>query len=131
MGTNYYLAQPATRKANENDVKAIQELLTSGRQNEISQYFQSEGLVPKEIHIGKSSYGWKFSFSADRHPNFKSWKKELESTTYKIQDEYGETITLKELLLIIESKQKGEYLKEFQWEYLDEDGYRMIKGDYC
>jgi hypothetical protein len=64
----------------------------------------------QQIHLGKSSAGWTFSFRGDREAgivDFEAWlnriDKKLEDN-WRIRNEYGEATTLTELLQLIETK---------------------------
>jgi len=60
----------------------------------------------KEIHLGKSSYGWAFHFQLnDReyYKNIDEMKKWLRGK--KIVDEYGRNVTKKEFWEMVELKQ--------------------------
>ena len=100
MGTNYYRRGKLTKEQknrfkeaiDKNDYKTVEELF--------NEY--------KEVHIGKSSYGWKFLWDANFfnyfEPNKESiykWLKEGE-----IVDEYGEPYTYEEFINYIENRKK-------------------------
>jgi len=115
MGTNYYI------KANE---------------------CECCGHKPRNIHIGKKSYGWKFLFQ--RHEGLTSkaeWVEELRSDVL-IEDEYGRSIQADDLIRSIEEWQSNELTglnchslcgcsedcrrwNESGGEYLDAEGYRF------
>jgi len=88
----------------------------------------------EEIHIGKSSYGWTFSFHAtDEIRSYQEWLKFLERYDVKIYDEYDEEISLKRFKEIIESKkdEKHNHAREYpEGNYLDEEGHSMNTGDF-
>lgn len=105
MGTNYYLRHEPCEHCGRSD---------------------------EEIHLGKSSLGWTFSFRAypDADPpviDFASWRKQLETGT--IWDEYGQQATPEDLAVLIEQKRSGRddlYRDDFR----DEDGNRFIPGEF-
>lgn len=83
MGTNYYVHTPACEKACEHCS------------------------APEQLHLGKSSAGWKFLFQAEedwpREQAYSLWLERAQSG--EIKDEYGRTITLGDLLARVETKQ--------------------------
>jgi hypothetical protein len=103
------------------------------------------------LHIGKSSGGWKFLFAP--YPDlgltsWKAWKSYLESTSSIIEDEYGQTVTLAELIELVESKQRPDMLdatsasfeqwgptpkdQRYKYETADDEGYRFsTTDDFC
>ena len=71
----------------------------------------------EELHIGKSSAGWSFSFRGYSEEymlygvkSFDDWKRVIKEHNMKIYDEYGNYITLDEFIGIVESKKGGENL---------------------
>lgn len=73
---------------------------------------------PEEIHLGKSSAGWRFSFQYNGGRFYKTvkemkmWLKDKE-----IKNEYGEDVSYKSFLQMVAQKQKhklahAEYVKE-------------------
>ncbi|TNC14946.1 hypothetical protein FF100_05060 [Methylobacterium terricola] len=62
----------------------------------------------EKLHIGKSSGGWEFLFAPyPEHglTSFAAWKDYLKDRT--ILNEYGDTITLADLINIVEAKKGG------------------------
>jgi hypothetical protein len=104
MGTNYYAIPKVT------DITKIEMKLCIDKED----FTTLRDLIPKEIHIGKSSGGWKFLF------NHNGWKyyKDLESlkeflSLNKIFDEYDREIAFEEFWEMVESKQDGIDDKEY------------------
>lgn len=66
----------------------------------------------KELHIGKSSAGWKFSFAlnGEEYHNVKQLKKWL--TRKEIRDEYGKKISHARFWKMVNDKQKLKNPKE-------------------
>ncbi len=65
---------------------------------ECDDFQELRGLIPANVHIGKSSAGWKFVFN---HNNWEYWDKTLESMceflkNSDIENEYGVPITYDE-----------------------------------
>ena len=88
----------------------------------------------EEIHLGKSSAGWSFTFQAfpDTGPpvmDFASWKAQLDGPG-EIRDEYGQPVTAQELLDTVESKRGGRSTLYPPHDFLDADGNRFLKGDF-
>lgn len=81
MGTNYYI-----------------------RENECENCKRFE-----DIHLGKSSYGWQFSFNYNGGKFYKNIGQMKKWTKNKvIKDEYGDTITYNDFWTMVESKQTKE-----------------------
>lgn len=63
----------------------------------------------EEIHLGKSSIGWQFTFRA----NYDLYKDVPEMREYlkdkEIKNEYGEGVSYKEFWEMVDSKQKKEH----------------------
>lgn len=109
-----------------------------------------------EIHIGKSSYGWTFSFHAFREgdyeslatvgiKSYKEWIDLLENIKGGIYDEYGQEISLDEFKNLVKSKEKEKFNhttycqnSENSWDrrhaevncFLDEEGHSFSYGDF-
>jgi len=104
-----------------------------------------------EIHIGKSSAGWSFSFHGFRKENdegliiisYKDWLKELQNG--EIYDEYGRKVTLEEFMKLVENKKDAslnhtaycrnsdcefnrKHAEEYCW--LDESGNSFQAGEW-
>ena len=75
-------------------------------------YYHKRNICPTcgrhdEAHIGKSSFGWQFSFRGySEIRSYKDWIKELENNG-TIYDEYGRGMSLKEFKLMVKLKSKG------------------------
>lgn len=85
-----------------------------------------------EIHLGKSSAGWQFSFQYNGGKFYKDIKEMKAWLKGKqIWDEYGEKISYKRFWQLVASKQKWERLnhsKEYPGNTLLIDGYSF--SDY-
>lgn len=89
---------------------------------------ESCGHDPERIHLGKSSYGWRFKLqynNGEFYKNIEDMKKWL--VDKKIFDEDGVEITPKQFWSMVETKQKEkkENIKDFGF---DLDGYEFIDG---
>ena len=93
MGTNYYLR----RKLSINERQEIIDDIIFCR------YDDARDKLPKDIHIGKKSCGWKFLWNANRFKNFKPSKDSIMSflRSGQIIDEYGRWLTYEEFLDVI------------------------------
>lgn len=85
MGTNFYIRQRVSQQQKEEIINSI------NKEN----WYNLKQLIPKEIHIGKRSCGWKFLWNANHfqyfNPNKESLIQFLKSG--QIYDEYGEQFT--------------------------------------
>jgi len=125
MGTNYYVAKNRCECCNRYD---------------------------EEYHIGKSSYGWAFSFQgykAERLVSWRAWKEFLKNQT--IMDEYGDQISYEEFVEMIETYKSPSFVNEngrknlqhneqgkidsrpwfnpeYDWD--DEDGYSFCSREF-
>ena len=111
----------------------------------------------ERIHIGKSSYGWTFSFrgyspenysseiikecktSFDRIISYKHWLGFIKESKFKIIDEYGGKVTVKHFKELVISKDKmNNHAKESYknaWPdakdcWLDEDGNSFSRTEF-
>ena len=99
------------------------------------------------IHIGKSSFGWKFCFQTQNdHWNeppvvwntfnqVKEWlcKYTVEEKTYAIVDEYDQIIPYEELIELIDAKQNDEFSRSNKenFDYArNVDGYRFSDEEF-
>jgi len=77
-------------------------------------------------HLGKSSFGWKFTFRYyKQYKSIEDVKKKFRSG--KIIDEYGEEISFFALWCKIESKQSGKK----HTKCITIDGYDFIDVNFC
>ena len=86
MGTNYYCE--------------------TGRMLTVTCDCGFEHQIPESIHIGKNSWGWKFTLHGIPEKglnDYKSWEKLLDTCT-RIFDEYGDAVPLDEMKEIILKK---------------------------
>lgn len=101
-------------------------------------------------HIGKSSWGWTFSFHGERDvdptfnvlgeivASFEDWKIRLKKG--KIFDEYGEKISLTDFIEMVEekitqSKNHTTYCRENHLDHaekcwLDKEGHSFAEGEF-
>ena len=100
----------------------------------------------EELHLGKKSVGWKFSFQAidlvDKDieiKSYKQWLKFIVDNEAVIYNEDGENILLKEFQDIVKNslKEKNDIVmyckKEHEQDecYYDEEGYCMQLREFC
>jgi len=80
-----------------------------------------------EIHLGKSSYGWKFCFQLNGEKFYKNVDEMRDWLKYKeIKDEYGATISKEDFWKMVEEKQNG---KNSEDEIII-DGYSFINREF-
>ena len=100
-----------------------------------------------QIHIGKASVGWQFTFHATEEiKSWQDWFIFLFKPDVYIFDEYNEKVTLDNFRELVASKQKPEFLNHAKeaikrkatdpfWKdeesYLDPEGYSMSPGEFC
>jgi hypothetical protein len=90
---------------------------------------QTCGHKPEGVHLGKSSYGWKFMFQANGEryysnvPEMKEWLKDK-----KIEDEYGEEISQDKFWEMVEEKQKCKTESECDCNIVN--GYKFFNREF-
>jgi hypothetical protein len=97
MGTNYYLRKNICKECARYD----------------------------ELHLGKSSMGWRFTFRAHNDPHIHStedWKKRMKEGL--IFDEYGCPVSEKEFWEIVEAKRDGKAHESY-----DNDSWKDADGN--
>ena len=108
MGTNYY-AKPEVLSRMAQEYKAV----------DIRPFI-------KEVHLGKSSGGWKFTLqynNGDFYTDWGSMKKWLEGMT--IENEYGTEVSLKDFVKLVDSKQQITDPEDIE-EMVDIGGYKRL-----
>lgn len=96
----------------------------------------------EEIHIGKSSYGWEFSFhGTDEIRSWKDWLAILKGGG-EIVDEYGAPITFEDFRKVVEERSHPngllnhtDYCREMYPDYAkslwkDGEGYSFSDGEF-
>ena len=104
MGTNFYAI-----KQLPNSIKGkICELIETARYDEAKKLFDDNY---EKIHIGKSSFGWKFIFDYNHFKyydlNRKSINDFLCRNDVKLYDEYGEQVSIDDFWRLVDSKKDG------------------------
>lgn len=99
MGCNYYARPKATQELKDKIITAVN----------VGDFKTAKGLMPDEIHIGKSSHGWKFIFN---HNDWQYFGKSLESLELfllacDIFNEYGAPISNESFWEMVEEKKNG------------------------
>lgn len=83
-------------------------------------------------HVGKSSYGWSFSFqTGEGMPrSWAEWKQRLAGE--RIEDEYGSTVSLSDLETIVEETRGGRnHAREYpRGSYLDAEGHSFSEDEF-
>jgi len=95
MGTNYYLRKGVCEHCNQ---------------------------FTEEIHIGKSSCGWKFLFSTDLGASKEEVFDAMLDSNLPIYNEYGDKVTSSHLINLIISKQEDKSHTKTNPNYYLEDG---------
>lgn len=88
-----------------------------------------------ELHIGKSSMGWKFLFKLHHHPLniycYQDWLIHLKDIKKVIYNEYNEKIEFEQLLDLIEKKRNGKSQANLDsYFYQDEEGYDFCSNEF-
>lgn len=91
----------------------------------------------KELHIGKSSFGWVFAMRIHKYYNINSyedWKRLFNIGI--IMDEYGEQITTEKMKKIIEDRKptkrtSDDIIKDYYTEMAPNGLYRTKLGSHC
>lgn len=84
----------------------------------------------EEVHLGKSSFGWKFLFQYNGgkfYKNVHEMKKWLSNKV--IKNEYGEIVPCNEFWKMVKEKQKTTDPEEIK-EYLIIDGYKFFDREF-
>ena len=156
MGTNYYLKRIPTQE----EIEKTKRLLDEGKiesqsgysnwdpEKDVAAQDMIEQMI-KEIHIGKSSYGWQFTFrvNKDLYKNsqqacFDYIKKAIESGKWKFIDEYGNEESLDEFIKHVNQKIGGYTFKtdpnkNKYYHYIEntnsisEDGSWWVDNEFC
>lgn len=112
MSTNYYLKRTPT----EEERKKAKDLID---QQDYDAAIACLSDMSEELHVGKSSYGWKFSFQiaedgldmGDKDLTRKNVYEVISDYLkrgYELIDEYEDKVSLSELIDLVESKVKEE-----------------------
>ena len=84
----------------------------------------------EEVHIGKSSFGWKFCFALNDKKYYKNFKELKEFLKDKvIKDEYNQEISLEQFLDLVEAKQDSKN-NQTDYEAIDISGYTFQDGEF-
>lgn len=90
----------------------------------------------EELHIGKKSYGWEFSFQAYPRLGIFSvtdWKNAFDNVEAQIVNEYNEVFSVEEMCEIIDSACPGSNFSDerLNLNHCDEaEGYQCYKDPY-
>lgn len=84
----------------------------------------------EEVHIGKSSHGWKFMFQLNGkyYKNITELKQFLSDK--RIEDEYGGTVTIDDFWKMVEEKQKEKGEGGTDRDLIVIDGYDFYERDF-
>ena len=112
MGTNYY----AVRILNEIEKENAKKMIENDQYGELKEFLDEK---TREIHIGKSSIGWKFLFNWNKEKYYKPLKHSINDflSLYRIVDEYGKEISLESFWEMVEKKSNGMDNEEYYSKY--------------
>ena len=157
MSTNYYLKRIPTKE----EIDQCHQLLDKRKIDTDDLYNEGLGAlclenvlstITEKIHIGKYSGGWRFLFRTNQNFYEKSiysclafLTRSLESGLWRICNEYGETVSIKDFEQIVEKSLGGitiaDYYKkhpeEKRWstygpqQEIAQDGSRWWDVDFC
>ena len=85
----------------------------------------------KEVHLGKSSAGWEFSFAWNEgkyYKNLKEFKEWLSTKT--IRNEYGEEISHEEFWDMVKTKRGGLTMKKYYLKYPEHNVFNTKVSDH-
>ena len=94
------------------------------------------GRADYELHIGKSSAGWRFNLRAHVDPEIASWadwKSYLSENRPRIFDEYGQEHSVESLIAWVESKRDGSNHADLyprDGTFKDGDGWPLSYGEF-
>jgi len=92
------------------------------------------GRSDPEIHLGKSSFGWSFALQANEFTMYKNWEEMKEWLKGKeIKDEYGDTISVKGFIRMVEGLKKVKDPENVDWGSrppVEIDGYRFHTTEF-
>jgi hypothetical protein len=125
MGTNYYVVKNVCECCHRYDI---------------------------QYHIGKSSWGWSFTFQGYKYDNLTSWKQWKEFLKPEIiKDEYGDRIHWIDFVKMVENEKSPNYVRDDghknlqhneegkktpwptfnpEYDWTDEDGYAFTSRDF-
>lgn len=91
------------------------------------------GRSDEQVHIGKSSAGWSFSFHTDLGlpRSWAEWRDRLRDA--RIEDEYGREVPLAEFEALVESKRghrNHATLYPERGNYVDPEGHSFSEGEF-
>ena len=130
MSTNYYLVRDVPM---EDGVDTIAECLHSigiDDPYDKAKNFLNDLLEP--LHIGKSSHGWHFSLHVIPEKGINTlddWKSLFYDYQYRIEDEYGQTLTPQEMMQVIDNRKNyvGTGSFDFKMNYAEPGLYGLAR----
>ena len=101
-------------------------------------YYATRKDGKEEFHIGKSSSGWKFLFQDTpyytTYEGLKDFFKDhIDTGEWKIINEYGEDVSSKDFIGLVERKQSDPFddnICNFANDIRNENGYRFMETDF-
>lgn len=118
MGTNFYGKKIPT----QTELKSIAEMVLEGHIFAAKVQIESY----EEIHIGKSSSGWRFLFNhqGEKWIDFADFKKLV--SQFEIYDEYGTEYSQEEFWALVEKQQSS---RDFMQNGASPEWYKIV-GEY-
>ena len=114
MGTNYYCE--------------------TGRMLEVECDCGFRHMMPETLHIGKSSWGWKFTLHAIPEKGLECWMdwEEVLRSARRIFDEYGENVTFEEMreTVLHRARELGDEEKARMEETAEKYGYILDRRSW-
>lgn len=122
MGTNYY----AIPKLNDDQKLKVIEAVKNNQMQDL------KNLIPDQIHLGKSSVGWRFLFNRNDWQYYENTKELFDFIDKcEILDEYGQEISPKQFKELVEAKQIVSIEKysdlRYANDYIIKNGYIFSK----
>lgn len=124
MGTNYY----AVRLLNESDKETAKKMIDNDEYEDLKEMIENKC---ENVHIGKSSYGWKFLFNWNKGKFYSPLKSSINDflEQHRIVDEYGREIALEAFWDMVESKQDGMDNEEYYEKYENDHNCKIGFGE--
>lgn len=106
MGTNYYAVKKVTEEQKEKVISLIKDSNLNMAKDELNELIKET-----IIHLGKSSFGWKFVFNHNNKKYYELNKASiaefLEQDDVHIEDEYGREISVPDFWGTVKEKENG------------------------
>lgn len=129
MGTNYYVVKKVNR---EKIMLRLTNVINTLNDYQLIQCLRNVDFCDEEtiVHIGKSSYGWKFCFNHNDEKYYKKNRKSIDEfiKSGTLYNEYYEEVDPNEFWKLVDSKQEDR-VDEYSF---DENGLRFSDStEFC